>query len=206
MVREQVGLGAHFVKMWVNETPEPGHKITPEIRAAIVTRRSRTARFRWPTLTKRRMAGSWSRPVCGISCTAPCGRSARGRRSHDRPEVSQQFIQMCLDNDVAFSPTLSISQNNWHFAEHPELLEDPELRAAFNPQSLARWEDPDVRASVVDDPGFEDRKAAFRQVQAFVKTIHDAGVMVALGTDSGTGNVPMGWGHPPRAGALRRGR
>ncbi len=101
---------------------------------------------------------------------------------------------MCLDNGVSFSPTLSIVQNNWHFAEHPELLEDPELRAAFNPDALARWDDAEARAEVVEAPNFEDRKAVFRQVQAFVKTMHDAGVRVALGTDSGTPNVPPGWG------------
>ena len=101
---------------------------------------------------------------------------------------------MARDNDIVFSPTLSISQNNWHFAERPELLDDPDLRAAMNPEALASWADPEVRANVVEDAGFEDRKAAFRQVQSFVKTIHDAGISVALGTDSGTRNVPMGWG------------
>ena len=195
MVREQVGLGAHFVKMWVNATPEPGHKITPEIRAAIVD--EAIANGAIPVAHIDEEADGRQLVEAGLrdflhSTVRTFGPGA-GVPMTD-PEVSQQFIQMCLDNGVAFSPTLSISQNNWHFAEHPELLEDPELRAAFNPQSLARWEDPDVRANVIDAPGFEDRKAAFRQVQAFVKTIHDAGVMVALGTDSGTGNVPMGWG------------
>ena len=47
---------------------------------------------------------------------------------------------------------------------------------------------------MVDDPGFEDRKAAFRQLLDFVKTMHDAGVAVALGNDAGTPNVPFGWG------------
>ena len=64
----------------------------------------------------------------------------------------------------------------------------------FNPDALARWDDPASRAEVVDDPGFEDRKAAFRQLQGFVKTMHDAGVEVALGNDAGTPNVPFGWG------------
>ena len=36
MVRALAGRGVHFVKMWVNEMPEPGLKITPEIRTAIV--------------------------------------------------------------------------------------------------------------------------------------------------------------------------
>jgi imidazolonepropionase-like amidohydrolase len=112
----------------------------------------------------------------------------------DDPEVSDEFLQRCLDNGCAFTPTLSVSQNNWHFAEHPELLEDPELRAVLNPAALASFDDPETRANIVGNPGFEDRKAAFRQVQAFVKQIYDAGIPVALGTDSGTRNVPMGWG------------
>ena len=36
LVREQAALGVHFTKMWVNEVPNPGLKIPPEIRAAIV--------------------------------------------------------------------------------------------------------------------------------------------------------------------------
>ena len=35
---------------------------------------------------------------------------------------------MCLDTGAYFTPTLSIVQNDWHFAEHPELLEDPAAR------------------------------------------------------------------------------
>ena len=47
---------------------------------------------------------------------------------------------MSLDNDVYFTPTLSIVQNRWHLAKHSELLDDPALRAAFNlynPDALA---------------------------------------------------------------------
>ena len=112
----------------------------------------------------------------------------------DDPEPSQEFIQMCLDNGVSFTPTLSIRHNNWHFAEHPELLDDPDLRAVLNPAALERWDDPETRANVIEADNFEDSKAAFRQMLDFVKTMHDAGVQIALGTDAGVPNVPMGWG------------
>ena len=195
LVQAQVALGVHFIKMWVNEVPEPGLKITPEMRTAIIDEAIRNGAV----------------PVAHIDDEAD-GRQLveAGLRDFlhstvlsfgpgagvpvDNPEPSQEFLQMCLDNGVAFTPTLSILQNNWHFAEHPELLDDPALRAAFNQDALARWDDPENRAQVVEAPGFEDRKAAFRQVQDFVKTIHDAGVKVALGNDAGTANVPYGWG------------
>ena len=198
LVRDQVALGVHFIKMWVNAVAEPGLKIPPEIRAAIIDEAMANGAI----------------PVAHIDDEAD-GRQLveAGLRDFlhstvltfgpgagvpvDDPEPSAEFIRMCLDNGVYFTPTLSIVQNRWHFAENPELLDDPELRAAFemyNPDALARLDDPDVRAEIVDDPGFEDRKAAFRQVQDFVKTMHDAGVEVALGNDAGTPNVPFGWG------------
>ena len=198
LVRNQIALGVHFIKMWVNAVAEPGLKIPPEIRAAIIDEAVQNGAI----------------PVAHIDDEAD-GRQLveAGLRDFlhstvltfgpgagvpvDDPEPSPEFIRMCLDNGVYFTPTLSIVQNRWHFAEHPELLDDPELRAAFdmyNPDALAGWDDPARRAEVVDDPGFEDRKAAFRQVQDFVKTMHDAGVAVALGNDAGTPNVPYGWG------------
>ena len=198
LVRDQVALGVHFIKMWVNAVAEPGLKIPPEIRAAIIDE----------------AVANGAIPVAHIDDEAD-GRQLveAGLRDFlhstvltfgpgagvpvDDPEPSAEFIQMALDNGVYFTPTLSIVQNRWHFAENPELLDDPELRAAFemyNPDALARLDDPDVRAEIVDDPGFENRKAAFRQVQDFVKTMHDAGVEVALGNDAGTPNVPFGWG------------
>ena len=195
MVRDQVALGVHFIKMWVNEVPEPGLKITPEMRTAIIDEAIRNGAV--PVAHIDDEADGRQLVQAGLrdflhSTVLTFGPGAGA--PVDDPHPSQEFLQMCLDNGVSFTPTLSIVQNNWHFAEHPELLDDLALRAAFNPDALARWDDPENRAEVVGAQGFEDRKAAFRQVQDFVKTIHDAGIKVALGNDAGTANVPFGWG------------
>ena len=195
MVQAQVALGVHFIKMWVNEVAEPGLKITPEMRTVIIDEAIRNGAVPVAHIDDevdgRQLIEAGLRDFLH-STVLTFGPGAGV--PVDNPEPSQEFIQMCLDNGVSFTPTLSIVQNNWHFAEHPELLEDPALRAAFNESALARWDDPENRAQVVEAPGFEDRKAAFRQVQDFVKTMHDAGVKVALGNDAGTANVPYGWG------------
>jgi len=195
MVRAQVALGVHFIKMWVNEMPESGLKITPEIRTVIIDEALRNDAVPVAHIDDeadgRQLIGAGLRDF--LHTTVLTFGPGSGVPVDDA-EPSREFLQMCLDNGVSFTPTLSIIQNNWHFAEHPELLTDPVLRAAFNPEALARWDDPDNRAEVVEAPEFEDRKSAFRQVQDFVKTIHDAGVKVALGNDAGTSNVPFGWG------------
>ena len=64
----------------------------------------------------------------------------------------------------------------------------------MNPGALERFSSEETRAAILGADGFEGRKVSFRQVQDFVKTLHDHGIKVALGTDSGTANVPMGWG------------
>ena len=195
MVRALAGRGVHFVKMWVNEMPEPGLKITPAMRTAIVD--EAIANGLVPVAHIDEEADGRQLIEAGLSDFLHSTVLTFGPGSGapmDDPEPSTEFIRMCLDNNVSFTPTLSIVQNNWHFAENPELLDDPDLRAAMNPQALERWSDPEARAAIVEADNFEDRKAAFRQVQDFVKTMHDAGVRIALGTDSGTANVPMGWG------------
>ena len=195
MVREQAALGIHYTKMWVNAVPQPGLKIPPEIRAAIVDEAMANGII--PVAHIDEEADAVQLLEVGLneflhSTVLTFGPGAGV--PVDDPEPSQAFLQLCLERDCAFTPTLSITQNNWHFAEHPELLDDPDLRAVMNPRALERFDDPETRARIVEASGFPDRKAAFRQVQDFVQTIHDAGIKVALGTDSGTANVPMGWG------------
>ena len=195
MVREQAALGVHYTKMWINEVAEPNRKIPPEIRAAIVDESTRSGLV--PIAHINEEGDGVQLLEVGLNefmhSTVRTFGPGGGVPMED-PVPSQGFLDLCLEKDCAFAPTLSIIQNNWHFAENPELLEDPELGAVMNPRVLERWNDEETRAAVLAADGFEGRKVSFRQVQDFVKTLHDHGIKVALGTDSGTPNVPMGWG------------
>ena len=195
LVRGLAAQGVHFTKMWITEMAEPGHIIPPEIRTAIVEESIANGLVPVAHIDDeshgRQLIEAGARDF--LHTTVLTFGPGAGVPVDD-PRPSDEFIQMCLDNGVSFTPTLSIMHNNWHFAEHPERLDDPDLRAVLNPAALARWEDPETRAQVVEAENFADRKAAFRQMLDFVKTMHDAGVQIALGTDAGTANVPMGWG------------
>ena len=143
MVRALAGQGVHFVKMWVNEMPEPGLKITPEMRTAIVG--EAIANGLVPVAHIDEEADGRQLVEAGLGDFLHSTVLTFGPGSGapmDDAEPSAEFIRMCLDNNVSFTPTLSIVQNNWHFAENPELLDDPDLRAALNPQALERWSDP----------------------------------------------------------------
>ena len=194
-VREQAALGVHFTKMWINEVDEAGLKIPTEIRSAIIDESIRNGLI--PVAHIDEEADGIQLLEAGMneflhSTVLTFGPGAG--TPVENPTPSQRFLDICLQNDCAFTPTLSIIQNNWHFAENPELLDDEVLRAVFNPSALERYSDPAIRASIIEADNFQERKAAFRQVQDFVKTLFDAGIKVPLGTDSGTPSVPMGWG------------
>ncbi len=195
MVREQAALGVHFTKMWINEVDEPNRKIPPEIRAAIID--ESIANGLIPVAHINEEADGLQLLQAGLnefmhSTVRTFGPG--GGVPMENPTPSQEFLELCLQNDCGFAPTLSIIQNNWHFAEHPELLDDPDLRAAMNPRALERFSDDETRAAILADENLDARKTSFRQVQDFVVALHDHGIEVALGTDSGTMNVPMGWG------------
>ena len=181
LVRNLAGQGVHFIKMWVNEMPEPGFKI----RVAIVDE----------ALMHNLV------PVAHIAEEADLRQLSQiGVRDFlhtvGDADVGEELIQLVLDRGVGFSPTLTNIQAGWNFVEHPELLENPEIRAAFEPEAFARWNDPAVREQALVDPGLASRRARFARAMGFVKTVSDAAVPVAVGTDSGASswNVPMGWG------------
>ncbi|MDE2690183.1 MAG: amidohydrolase family protein [Acidobacteriota bacterium] len=115
MVREQAALGVHFSKMWINEVAEPGLKIPPEIRAAIVDESHKN----------------------GLIPVAHINEEADG----------MQLLEVGLNEFM-----------------HTTVR-------TFGPGGGVPMEDPVPS-----------------------QALHDHGIEVALGTDSGTPNVPMGWG------------
>ena len=159
LVRGLASQGVHFTKMWITEMAEPGHIIPPEIRTAIVEESIANGLISRGPYRRRVPRPTADRGRCKRLPAHYRADFRSGRRAPvDNPRPSDEFIQMCLDNEVSFTPTLSIMHNNWHFAEHPELLDDPDLRAVLNPAALARVGRP-------RDPGAGGRRRELRGPQ-----------------------------------------
>jgi imidazolonepropionase-like amidohydrolase len=172
-----------FIKMWVDRLRGRVPEIAPEIRAAIVEE-----------------AGKHQIPVVAHIAEEADFRQLASLGVKDflhtvrDQDAGPAFIRFCLDRGVSFTPTLANAQGGWNFAEHPELLEDAAIRAAFDADSLARWKDPAGREEVLTSPRLAERKADFARSLRFVKAVSEAGIRLTTGSDSGTPNVPMGWG------------
>ena len=57
-MRDQIALGVHFIKMWVNAVAEPDLKIPPEIRAAIIDEAVQNGAILSPTSTTKPMGAN----------------------------------------------------------------------------------------------------------------------------------------------------
>jgi imidazolonepropionase-like amidohydrolase len=187
MVDDLAEQGVQFVKMWVNNMPTPGMKITPEMRTAVVERAIRHDLI----------------PVAHIvehdDLVQLLDLGVRDfLHTVEDAEVSAELLDRLRETGAVFSPTLTNIHAGWYWLDHPDKLDDPEIRAAFEPEALARWSAPEERDQAAASPTLEVRKERLARSMAFVKMVSDAGVAVAVGTDSGAGNgswnVPQGWG------------
>jgi imidazolonepropionase-like amidohydrolase len=109
-------------------------------------------------------------------------------------DVDPEFVKMMKDNSVLYIPTLTVDESFFVFAEHPELMSDFFFQLAVGPDLLKMLQSPEYRAKVESDPNLPKNKAALATAMRNLKTLSDAGVRIAFGTDSGAFPVRIpGW-------------
>lgn len=102
----------------------------------------------------------------------------------DRP-VPETLIAKMKERGVWYVATLALDDATFIWAEAPSWTETPFVRVALSPELIAQIDDPAWREKVLGEP----RTAAARRSLAMnlenLKTLHDAGVKIGFGTDSG---------------------
>ncbi|PTQ08245.1 amidohydrolase [Sphingomonas oleivorans] len=102
----------------------------------------------------------------------------------DKP-VTPAFIARLKAKGIWYIPTLQLDEASVAWADRAPWTRAPFTRAALSPELARQVDDPAWRAKIVANP----RTAAARQSLAMnlrnLKTLHDAGVKIGFGTDSG---------------------
>lgn len=173
-----------FIKMWVESKYGALPKITPEIREAVMRE---AAKRHIPAVAHIYDEADFLH-LAGLGLTDFL------HTVRDKEPMDEAFLDLCKSKGISFAPTLSVIERNWFFGEHPELLNDPEIRAALEPGILADAEKPETRQRMLDNPDLAKLKEELRRAQRFVKQMADNGVTLVLGSDSGAGAIPPGWG------------
>ena len=102
----------------------------------------------------------------------------------DQP-VDAEFIQAMKVKGIVYIPTLDLDESQYIFAEQPAWMQDPFFTQAVDTALLERWKSPFYAKEMKANPNTVKNKAAAAMGKRNVKTLFDAGVKIAFGTDSG---------------------
>jgi imidazolonepropionase-like amidohydrolase len=104
-------------------------------------------------------------------------------------DVDADFIAELKRRNVGYIPTLTRDLSVFQYESTPEYINDAfflrglPLYAA----NIARVKDPALHAKIKANPGTARARQQFDQALRNLKLLSDRGVMIAMGTDSGTG-------------------
>jgi imidazolonepropionase-like amidohydrolase len=102
----------------------------------------------------------------------------------DQP-VDAEFIALMTARKIPYIATLSLDESQFIYAEHPAWMDERFFMDAVDPALLATWRSPAYAAKVRDNPNTPKERAALAVAMQNLLTLHDAGVLISFGTDSG---------------------
>lgn len=98
--------------------------------------------------------------------------------------VDREFIDMMLDSDVCITPTLTREVSVYIYSERPAFFDDPFFLSGADPEILEQLTDPEIQQRYTGRAANYFREA-LPLAKANMMALHNAGIRVALGTDSG---------------------
>ena len=101
-------------------------------------------------------------------------------------EVDQEFIDAMKSRNVCLSPTLTRELSTFVYESEPSFFSDPFFTKEVDPAVLATLREPERQARMRDNASAQHYKNhALPMAMRNLKTLSDAGVKIAMGTDSG---------------------
>lgn len=184
ITREMAGRRADIIKIWVDDffgAVEP--KMSPEIYAAVIDEAHKNGLLVAAHVFHLDDAKQLLRDKLDV--VAHSVRDAA---------VDAEFIELMKKNHAAYIPTLQLDEAQYVFAEHPAWMDSAAFRAAAEPKLLESWLSPQYAQRMQANPLTPKNQAAHAMAMRNVKALHDAGVIIGFGTDSGATPTRLpGW-------------
>jgi imidazolonepropionase-like amidohydrolase len=102
-------------------------------------------------------------------------------------EVDEEFIALMKKNHAFYCPTLTREVAVFTYSETPAFFGDPFFLKEADPGEMAKMEDPKRQETVRKDKGALWYKEHLPVAMRNLKILSDAGIPIAMGTDSGGG-------------------
>lgn len=169
-----IDMGVDFVKFRVDDNLGTAEKMKPEVQQAVVDR-----------------AHEAGLPVSvhvfyldDAKFLLEAGADFIGHSVRDQ-DVDEAFLSAMRERDVCYSPTLMREVSTFVYESEPDFFADPFFLEHADPAVVDALRDPELQESVRNSRSAQAYKLALRQAMTNLARIHESGVRVAMGTDSG---------------------
>jgi imidazolonepropionase-like amidohydrolase len=173
-VRELAAHHPDFLKMWVDDGLGHGTKIKPAIYQAIIEEAHKQH--------IRVFAHEYYLGDAKALLTAGLDGFAHSIRDQS---VDSELMQTMKARGVFLIPTLVRDEVLFAYADNLKWLDDPFFQAGYDPAALAFVRSPQNVEKGRRDPDIAKYRAGLEMAKKNLKTLSDAGVKIAFGTDSG---------------------
>jgi imidazolonepropionase-like amidohydrolase len=99
--------------------------------------------------------------------------------------VDADFLEQLRTSGVCYVPTLTREVSTFVYAERPDFFDDAFFTRHANPGQVERVSDPAFMTRMAESPAAAGYRVALEQAEENLKTIADADLPVAMGTDAG---------------------
>jgi imidazolonepropionase-like amidohydrolase len=175
-VRQMAARKTDMVKIWLDSGGGLMPKIPPEVYSAVIDEAHRNG--------LRVAAHIYDLDDAKAIVRAGVDVVAHGVR--DKP-VDPEFIELMKGRSVWYISTIVLDYSGYIFAERPSWMQEPFLQRALHPAVRAQFDDPAYRERTLALPATAKNKAAVMTNKQNLKALHDAGVQIGFGSDSGVG-------------------
>ncbi len=176
-IREMAAGKADLVKIWLDDAGKSlPAKLKPEVYAAVIDEAHKNG--------LRVAAHIYDLDDAKAIVRAGVDIIAHGVR--DKP-VDADFIDMMKARSVWYIATIVLDDTTFVFAEQPSWMREPFFQRALHPMVRTLLDDPAYRERTLALPATTRNRAAVAINKQNLKTLHDAGVRIGFGSDSGVG-------------------
>lgn len=173
-VNAAADMNVDFIKIRVDDNLGSSQKMTPEVYQAVID----TAHERGLKLT----AHMYYLDDAKGLMNAGADFLAHSVRDVD---VDQELIDMLTASEVCYCPTLMREVSTYVYEERPEWFDDPFFLRDVDPAVVAALEDPERQEGLRNSSSAQTYKAQLPVAMSNLKALSDAGVRIAMGTDTG---------------------
>jgi imidazolonepropionase-like amidohydrolase len=100
-------------------------------------------------------------------------------------DVDREFIDLIKKRNVCLAPTLLREISTFVYESRPSFFDDPFFQRHADPRVVAALEDRSRQSDIAASKSAQAYKKALEVARRNLKALHDAGVTIAFGTDTG---------------------